>query len=323
MTAAATSQFLPPQANESFDFLDFEDWLIVERPMKPATADKRISYVRHMARTWGFDVASFAASREGAERQTRRIISRLKRREGISNTAIGQYVRALNCLGAYCGYKDFHVKAPAPEEAERRALTPDEFAAVRAFRHPGNAYLELQIRALIHAGFTLGARPGELVKVRRQDLDPVNSRVFLAFPEKGSWKRWLPVEREFWAPTRPFGAWLKHLEGGDYPDPDGLWWTAPYNGKRSPVTADRLRNWYNKHVKPRTGVDVKPYSFRHTRAVALFRAGLDILFIKEFLGHRKLETTYHYLRSLVSDLSNAFKALELPGYFAGPKMEKP
>lgn len=55
------------------------------------------------------------------------------------------------------------------------------------------------------------------------------------------------------------------------------------------------------------------HRFRHTRAVALYNAGLGLVFIKEYLGHKKLETTWNYLRSLIGRLEEEFHQITMPG----------
>ncbi len=290
------------------DLDEFEDFLISERLLKPATARKRRRLLSHMVKE-GFDLDAFCESAEGAEKEKRRLMAKLSRREDITNAGRGNYARVLVGLADFCDH-DIKVRYPKAEEADPKAYSRDEFRALRAFRLPRNRDLEAQLRALMEFAYYTAMRPGEVALATMRDLDPAKSRVYVRHPEKGGWQRWLPVEREMWAPTRPFGAWYKRRLAAEA---ETLWHTYPRGLPPGPASGAQFRNWMNRYVKPATGVDAAMHRFRHTRAVALHDAGLGVLFIKEFLGHRKLETTWNYLRSLVGRMEETFRATKMPG----------
>lgn len=51
--------------------------------------------------------------------------------------------------------------------------------------------------------------------------------------------------------------------------------------------------------------DVSPHSFRHARATHLLEGGMDLFYLKEFLGHKRIETTLIYLHCSPTAMARA------------------
>lgn len=93
--------------------------------------------------------------------------------------------------------------------------------------------------------------------------------------------------------------------------------TSAYIGERSdgPIFlnrfGDRLSNrWLRTLVKSlglSAGIrkDIHPHSLRHTFAVTLLEADVDLETIKNLLGHKKIETTSIYLHCSAEKLRSA------------------
>jgi len=62
-----------------------------------------------------------------------------------------------------------------------------------------------------------------------------------------------------------------------------------------------------KKVPPFAGKPVSPHTFRHTTAVYLVAAGVDVTVIRSWLGHARLDTTNHYARASVDTKRKAFE----------------
>jgi site-specific recombinase XerD len=54
---------------------------------------------------------------------------------------------------------------------------------------------------------------------------------------------------------------------------------------------------------------VSPHTFRHTAAVHLVAAGVDITVIRSWLGHAHLDTTNHYARATVETKRKALEKI--------------
>jgi len=53
--------------------------------------------------------------------------------------------------------------------------------------------------------------------------------------------------------------------------------------------------------------DIRPHMFRHSKAMHLLQAGVNLIYIRDFLGHVDLKTTEIYARA---DTETKRKALE-------------
>ena len=87
-------------------------------------------------------------------------------------------------------------------------------------------------------------------------------------------------------------------------DPDSKPWES--------VTQSRLTHVWNQARKALdfTAPDCVPHSLRHTCASRLARSGVDLLSIKEWLGHRSLTMTLRYSHLCLRQLEDARTALE-------------
>ena len=69
---------------------------------------------------------------------------------------------------------------------------------------------------------------------------------------------------------------------------------------------------------PRTDRTVSPHTFRHTAAVHLLEAGVEVNVIRGWLGHADLTTTNRYAEINTKTKLAALRATEPPGSSAGP-----
>lgn len=75
-----------------------------------------------------------------------------------------------------------------------------------------------------------------------------------------------------------------------------------------------------KKIPSLTVKRVSPHTFRHTAAVHLVAAGVDVTVIRSWLGHAHLDTTNHYARASVETKR---KALEKIGESCRPRQTSP
>ena len=82
-------------------------------------------------------------------------------------------------------------------------------------------------------------------------------------------------------------------------------------GEKKPLTPRGVQ-WIVREAKKHSGIDkqVTTHSLRHTYATHLLEMGLDILSLKEALGHATIQTTMVYLHVAQMEKRNAFSPLE-------------
>ena len=133
-----------------------------------------------------------------------------------------------------------------------------------------------------------GLRNYELCALEQKDIDFDRKTVFVK-RKKGNRDRIVPLSdhlarglKRYFATEHPYH-WVFNSQ-------------VTKNGKPAPLT-QRGVQWAIKEAKSKTGIKKKvtAHTLRHTYATHLLEDGLDIVSIKELLGHAHIETTLVYL----------------------------
>lgn len=144
--------------------------------------------------------------------------------------------------------------------------------------------------------YRTGIRVQELVDIRLADIK-VGSHPKLTVCGKGSKVRSIPL-REDTANNLKHYLKLFHANQSMY-DTDYLFYTVR-NGRRKRMSEDNVRYLLHKYgVMARQQClevpqNVHPHLFRHSLAMMLYRNGVDLSLISQWLGHSCIETTLIY-----------------------------
>lgn len=134
-----------------------------------------------------------------------------------------------------------------------------------------------------------GLRASEVRTLRLADLDMGMRQVKVT--GKGSKQRIVPIDRAF------FGEVRAYLDGER---PKGATTPECFVVLRGPTTGQAmteagLRKIFRVH-RARTGaLRVRPHRLRHTFGTDLAAAGIDLLVLRELMGHAHVETTAAYV----------------------------
>lgn len=167
-----------------------------------------------------------------------------------------------------------------PEEVRGLLDQPDRHA-------PGGR----RDHALLLLLYNTGARVSEALDVRVRDIEPIGAP-HVRLRGKGGKERFCPLWRQTLTALRQLPAWH-----GATPD-------APLftNARGAPLTRDGAAHLLRKYTvlaARRTPSlrrrRVTPHMLRHSCAVALLQAGVDVSVIREYLGHATVATTSRYL----------------------------
>ena len=195
-----------------------------------------------------------------------------------------------------------YVASVAPEHLERcrriRELRPARFERPEVNYLDQDEVLEIvravdpadghRDRALLLLLYNTGARVQELVDLDASDLrlDPVP---IVTLQGKGRKQRSCPL----WARTvEALRAWLAERGNADGP----LFLNRQGRRLSRSGVAYLLRQLADRAgLSPRHATRVSPHVIRHTTAMHLLHAGVDITTIAAWLGHSQLDTTHGYI----------------------------
>lgn len=174
---------------------------------------------------------------------------------------------------------------------------------------PGRGRLALRDRALLLFLYNTGARVQEAADLRIEHLD-LSEHPRVRLHGKGDKWRTCPLWRQTAATLEEL------LESLDSPPS-----AAVFVARGRPLTRSGIYKIVRRHAAglddPRTGRKVSPHTFRHTAAVHLLEAGVEVNVIRGWLGHADLTTTNRYAEINTAAKQEALRAVEPPGASVG------
>ena len=233
-----------------------------------------------------------------------------------------QRLAALHCLFEYIASRapemlavcqrvaSVPMKRVAP--AETHFLEEDEVEDL--MRHlPRAGRLALRDRALILFLYNTGARVQEAADLRVEHLD-LGEHPLVRLHGKGDKWRTCPL----WQRT---AALLTSLVSSS--DPPATPSTAVFAAHGRPLSRFGIYKIVRRHGAdfddPRTARRVSPHIFRHTAAVHLTEAGVEVNVIRAWLGHADLSTTNRYAEINTKTKLAALQAVEPHNVPAGSR----
>jgi integrase/recombinase XerD len=193
-------------------------------------------------------------------------------------------------------------RVPPPQT---RFLERDEMQQLLD-RLPRGGRLALRDRTLILFLYNTGARVQEAADLRVEHLD-LSEHATVRLHGKGDKWRTCPL----WQQTAR--ALQQLLESEDATAPHH----AVFSAHGQPLTRYGIYKIIRRHGAylddPRTGRQVSPHIFRHTAAVHLLEAGVEVNVIRGWLGHADLSTTNRYAEINTKAKQEALLRTEPPG----------
>jgi site-specific recombinase XerD len=141
--------------------------------------------------------------------------------------------------------------------------------------------------------YDTAARDSEMLGMNMGDLDPNGRTVYLL--GKGEKPRRVPITQE------TAGHFLQY-KGEFHPEQDGtqpMFYTI-HRKSRTRMSDDNVARFVSANSAearkscPKMPLNVTPHMFRHSRAMHLYRAGMPLALLSEWLGHEDPETTLVY-----------------------------
>jgi site-specific recombinase XerD len=171
----------------------------------------------------------------------------------------------------------------------------------------------LRDRALLLFLYNTGARVQETADLRVEHLD-LSEHPTVRLHGKGDKWRTCPL----WQQT---ARTLVQLIQSQHPQATPQ--TAVFTARGQPLTRYGIYKIVRRHTDnlddPRTGRRVSPHTFRHTAAVHLLEAGVEVNVIRGWLGHADLTTTNRYAEINTNAKQQALLRTEPPDASVGSR----
>lgn len=165
----------------------------------------------------------------------------------------------------------------------------------------------LRDRTLVLFLYNTGARVQEVADLRAGNLD-LGVHPLVRLHGKGDKWRTCPI----WRQTADLLQSL--LDAGRTPI---VAQTPVFTSGTAPLTRSGIYKMVRRHAAhlddDRTGRRIGPHVFRHTAAMHLLEAGVEVNVIRAWLGHADLSTTNRYAQINTKTKQDALRATELPG----------
>lgn len=162
----------------------------------------------------------------------------------------------------------------------------------------------LKHKLMIATLYGCGLRSYELCALRLSDVDFDRKMVFIS-KQKGRLDRYVPLNNHL-------ARGLKKYIRTEKPEIYLFNSQKTDNGKALPMTTRGLQ-WVVKENRSKieTSKKITSHTLRHSYATHLLENGLNILALKELLGHVRIETTLIYLHVSNTGSSKKFSPLDL------------
>jgi integrase/recombinase XerC len=146
-----------------------------------------------------------------------------------------------------------------------------------------------------------GLRAGEVRRLRLADVDQGLRR--LRVDGKGGKQRVVPVESAFFT---ELATYLRTERPAGCATPECfVVLRGPSTG--GPVTEAGLRRIFRTHRARAGTARVRPHRLRHTYGTELAAAGIDLLVLRELMGHASPETTAGYVHLSAATLAAEYE----------------
>lgn len=233
---------------------DFLSWLKDDRNCSNATLNQRLSCLRSFFRFAAYEDASYVSIYQSLTTIPRRKVPKNKTVDFMSEDALKAILSEPD-LNTRTGLRD-------------------------AF------YMALM--------YDSAARNSEMVAVKLRDI--IDGKApYVLVNGKGRKKRSIPLMSRT---MDIYQLYMKKFHPGGQPD-DYLFYTV-HHGDHFPMSVDNVAKFVSRYAESARGhcnevpAHVHPHMFRRSRAMHLYRNGMPLALLAEFLGHENPETTLIY-----------------------------
>lgn len=233
-------------------------------------------------------------------------VSWMDKERGCSGTTINQRIAVIRAFLKYTGLRfpdlnSYYVGIQqVPFKKVQQDLTINYFSesALEAILNQPDPRKKTGHRDLFFliVLYDTGARNQEVLDLHPADFITTGKSCHVKIHGKGKKIRSVPIMKKT---MEHFNAYIKRF-GIDRNDHDNPLFFTTIHGHRQPMSDDNVARFlkgYTMSAKiscTEVPEKITPHMFRHSRAIHLYRKGVPLVLISEWLGHSDLETTLIY-----------------------------
>lgn len=208
-------------------------------------------------------------------------------------------IYALRSAYKVFGFKDKRIALPQIERQTALPVVLNKTEVKQLLSSPKYLRHKLMLAFL----YGCGLRSYELCNLKLSDID-LERKTVLIRQKKGKYDRYLPLSYHL---IRGLRTYLSISTPLCYVFPSQV----SADGQEYPIT-NRAIQWLLKESRSKVTTHKKftAHSLRHSYATHLLEDGMNILALKELLGHPRIETTLIYLQVANLDSSHKFSPLD-------------
>lgn len=143
--------------------------------------------------------------------------------------------------------------------------------------------------------YETGARIEEMLNIRLSDIIRTEGSVQLKITGKGKKTRYIPIMEDA---IGHLDAYLNEYHSGS--SEDALLFYTIHQGGQTPMTPANVDHMLKKHAAiahetdPEFPLKLHAHMFRHSIAMAMYKKGVPLSYIRDFLGHESIDTVRIY-----------------------------
>lgn len=245
----------------------------------------------------------------------------LKNEKGLKAASVNSRMAAVKSFLKYCGERDISlqmyyeqastVHAYKKTEGDGfRYLTRDQTEAL--FSTPDTERkIGRRDRFILMFLYETGARIQEAMDVKIGDIVSDGTCRKVRLKGKGNKVRFIPLREDF---LPHLDAYLQEFHLAS--DNDATLFYTRHNGKPTPMSAGTVNARMKVYEDILRKADsafpagLHPHTLRHSKGMAMYKAGIPISYIRDFLGHVSIDTTMIYARADEEIIRSALESLE-------------
>lgn len=252
------------------------------RDLAPGTISNYLSYLNQY-----FDFLEQSLDGKVPEDATwedvRSFIHMLKDVRGLNNRSINPQIAQLRDFYRYVLHKDWdRYEVPFLHYDEYLPNVPSK----KEMEEIIGTMTDLKYKCIIAVMYSAGLRVSEAVRLRYEDISRTRMQIHVAKSKNRSERKAILAHKtldlltDYWFKCgRPMG----YLFPGQHPD--------------SHITKESVRRTMQKHLESIGMGDrgFTPHSCRHCFGLTLYEAGVDLIAIRDAMGHKSLQSTTVYV----------------------------